>query len=315
MIIVLIMASRLLHLSLATVVVVFLGSCSAGETKEGFTVVVTTSIWADVVEALDVDDEWTVEVLIPRGADPHDFAPSAAQVAAMYRADLVVANGLGLEEGLEDSLLAAEAEGIPVLFLAPLLDPLPLGGTAAHEEEEDRGLDGLDPHVWLDPVRVGRAAILVADRVHDMIGDAGVQAAAAAYVVEMDELVEEMDRILEPVDDRRLVTNHDALGYFAARFGFRVVGTVIPGGSTVAEPSSREIADLISQIRSEGIAAVFVDEGVPSPVAAAIVEEFGGKVAMVELNTGSLTPDGEASTLIGLLRSNAHLVADALGGA
>lgn len=317
MIIVLIMKTRLLCLLLTTVVV--LGACSSDETAKGFTVVVTTSVWADVVEELDVDDEWTVEVLMPRGVDPHDFAPSAAQVAAIYGADLVVANGLGLEEGLEDALLAAEAEGVPILFLAPLLDPLPFDGSESHDEEEhaaDEDDHGeFDPHVWLDPVRVGEAAVLIGDRVSELIGDDAVQAAAFEFAEEMDLLVEEMDLILAGVEDRRLVTNHDALGYFADRFGFQVVGTVIPGGTTVAEPSSREIADLITRIRSEGITAIFVDEGVASPVAEAIVDEFGGSVAMVELNTGSLTTEGEASTLVGLLRSNALLIADALGSA
>lgn len=317
MIIVLNMANRLLHLILITVVAVALGSCSSDETTEGFTVVVTTSVWADVVEALDADDEWVVEVLMPRGVDPHDFAPSAAQVAAIYGADLVVANGLGLEEGLEDALLAAETEGVPVLFLAPHLDPLPFDGSQADEEEDqERDEDDhgeLDPHVWLDPVRVGEAAILIADQVNELVGDDSVQAAAFEFAEEMEVLAEEMERILAGVEDRRLVTNHDALGYFADRFGFQVVGTVIPGGTTVAEPSSREIADLITQIRSEGITAIFVDDGVASPVAAAIADEFGGTVALVELNTGSLTTQGEASTLIGMLRSNALLVADALG--
>lgn len=278
-------------------------ACAGGEPVDGPTVVVTTSIWADVVGALDPAGEWTIDVLIPRGADPHDFAPSAAQVASLQRADLVIANGLGLEGGLEDALVSAEADGVHILWLAPALDPIPLtGGTA------------LDPHVWLDPIRLAMAASLIAAELDATTGGTRSTDAVGGFAGSMTRLADEMATLLEGVDDRRLVTNHDALGYFADRFGFEVIGTVIPGGSTVAEPSSRDVALLISGIRDSATPAIFVDAEVPHLVADAVAAEFDGAVAIVELRTGSLAGSGEASTIIGLLRQNAERIADALGG-
>ncbi len=303
--IVLIMYRRLPPLILAALLAALSASCVATQPTDGFEVVVTTSIWADVVEALDTLDEWTVEVLVPRGADPHEYAPSAAQVATLHGADLVVANGLGLEEGLEEALLAAEAEGVRVVWVAPGLDPLPLGD----------GDGGLDPHVWLDPLRVGTAATLIASEVDELLGGTAASDAARGFVDDMHALRTEMEGMLEGVYDRRLVTNHDALGYFADRFGFVVIGTVIPGGSTVAEPSSREVAALIRTIREAGISAIFVDAGLPHLVADAVADEFGGTVSVVQLTTGSLASEGEAATLVGLHRLNARLIAEALGGA
>lgn len=289
------------------VVLVAGAACSPSEVgSERFTVVATTSVWADVVGALDTDGEWTIETLVPRGADPHDYAPSAAQVAMVQRADLVVANGLGLEEGLEDALRSAEADGARILWLAPTLDPLPLAESSGH--------GSLDPHVWLDPIRVGQAAHTIAVEVQSILQDDRVLDAAAAYAHEMENLTGEIELLLAGVEDRRLVTNHDAFGYFADRFGLEVLGTVVPGGSTVAEPSSREVALLIEVMREAGVAAIFVDVGVPHLMASAIADEFGGTVSIVELRTGSLAEDGEFSTLVGLLRRNAELIADALGG-
>ncbi len=300
--IVLIMSRPLSPLILVVLVAVV--ACAPGTPAGGRTIVATTSMWGDVVRSLDPDGQWDVEVLIPAGADPHDFVPSAAQVASLQRADLVVANGLGLEQGLDDSLRAAEADGARVLWLAPLLDPIGLAG----------GEGRPDPHVWLDPVRLGRAAGLIAAEM-EVVAPSGVATAAAErFVVETEALRREIETTLAGVVDRRLFTNHDALGYFAERFGFEVVGTVVPGGSTVAEPSSRDIAALIEAIRAIGAPAIFVDAGVPHQVADAVADEFGGAVAIVELRTDSLAPSGEASTIIGLERLNAELIAAALGG-
>ena len=96
----------------------------------------TTSIWADVVENI-VGDDANVQTIIPIGADAHDFAPSSQDVAAIQTADLVVANGLGLEEGLEDVLEAAEADGVNVLEVAPLVNPIPFALADEHDHDEE----------------------------------------------------------------------------------------------------------------------------------------------------------------------------------
>ena len=134
----------------------------------GIEVVATTTVWGDVAgQVVACAGNGSVATLMPVGVDPHDFTASSKGVAAVAGADLVIANGLGLEEGLADSLAAVAQEGVPVLELAPLLDPIPFGAGDGHAEDEGHaedaaaGHDGDDPHVWLDASRVARAATLI----------------------------------------------------------------------------------------------------------------------------------------------------------
>ena len=121
--------STLRKVALALSIVLTLVACgSSPDAKpEGVTVVATTSIWGDVATQI-VGSDGTVEVLIPVGSDPHDYLPSAGQIADLHRADLVIANGLGLEEGLVDVLRAATDDGVNVYEVGPDLDPLPFHG-------------------------------------------------------------------------------------------------------------------------------------------------------------------------------------------
>ncbi|HEX2405483.1 MAG TPA: metal ABC transporter substrate-binding protein, partial [Acidimicrobiia bacterium] len=123
-------------------------SCQADTGNETTTVVASTSIWGQVVQGV-VGDDADVTVLMPVGADAHDFQMSSSQAALVATADLVIVNGLGLEEGMHDTLEAAVEEGANVLELGESLDPMVLA------EGE------IDPHVWMDPHRAARAAELV----------------------------------------------------------------------------------------------------------------------------------------------------------
>lgn len=281
---------------------------SDSENRQGVSVVVTTTIWGDVASQI-VGDNGTVEVLIPVGSDPHDYQPSAGQTAALHRADLVVANGLGLEEGLADVLDAATADGVNVYELAPDLDPLPF-----HEGAPD-GQGALDPHVWFDPDRVADAAQAIADRLAAIEPDVDWQSEADAYISAMERLDGQIADLVAaiPAESRRLVTNHDAFGYFADRYGFEVVGVVIPGGSTLAEPSSAQLAALVATITRENVPAIFAETTNPSVLADAVASEVGTDIAVVELFTGSLGPPGsDADTLEGMLLTDAQRITDAL---
>ncbi|MGH8873822.1 MAG: metal ABC transporter substrate-binding protein, partial [Acidimicrobiia bacterium] len=207
--------------------------------REDLLVVATTSILGDVVANV-LGDAGRVEVLMPIGTDAHDFQPSAQQVALIGEADLVVANGLGLEEGLVGVLEAAQAEGGNVLELADLLDPIPFAEehddhaeeeTEHDDEEGDHGHGDEDPHFWFDPVRVAEAARIVAHRLAEL--DEGGSAdqwdeRAEAYAAEILAIDDQIRALLDPILNRRLVTNHDVLGYFADRYDFEVIGVVIP---------------------------------------------------------------------------------------
>ena len=204
-------------------------------------------------------------MLLPIGADPHDHQPSARQLALVNEADLVVANGLRLEEGLVDALDSAEADGANVLEVAPLVDPIPLGGTGAESgcdpTQESGDTSRCDPHVWTDPVRMAAAARTIAAELAALDSSVDWEGNAERYAQELLVADEEIAATLEAVpDDRRtLVTNHDSLGYFADRYGFEVVATVIPGGTTLGDPSSAELADLVAVIGDTGVPAIFAE--------------------------------------------------------
>jgi zinc/manganese transport system substrate-binding protein len=127
------------------------------------------------------------------------------------------------------------------------------------------------------------------------------------------EIVETLAAV--PTDQRKLVTNHDAFGYFADRYGFEVIGVVIPGGSTLSDPSSAEIARLVDQITDENVDTIFAETTQPSRLAEAVAAEVGGEVKVVELFTESLgEPGSDAESLVGMLTTNAARIADALAG-
>ena len=296
------------------------GSSSSSSTP---TVIVTTSILGDVVENV-VGDAAEVEVLMPAGVDPHEFELSAAQAAEMQEADVIVANGLGFEAGMADALDAAEGAGVPVYEVAPEVDPLPLAeGDGEHAEEGDEHTEdggGLDPHVFTDPERMARAteniAGALADEVPALDTDA-VRARADAYAAEVRDLDASVEEQLAavPEDRRVLITNHDVFSYFADRYGFEVVGTVIPSGTTLAEPSSQELTDLADTIREYDVPAVFADASSPTELADALADESGLEVEVVTLYSESLGPEGSgADTYLGMVQTNADAIAGALIG-
>ncbi len=269
-------------------------------------IVVTTTILGDVVQNI-VGQRAAVEVLLPIGADPHDFRPSAQQVAALETADLVVANGLRLEAGLIDVLESAAADGANVLKVAAQLDPIPFS----------TAVDGsMDPHVWLDPNRMAAAARLIADELNAIDPTVDWETRVEAYAAALLAADEDIRAALAviPPQDRKLVTNHDALGYFAERYGFEVIGTVVPGAATLADPSSAQLAALVEVIRAANVGVIFAETTEPMALADAVAREVGDAIRVVELYTGSLgEPGSGAESLIVMLRTNAKRIAAGLG--
>ncbi len=310
------------------VLALFGAACSAdaGDRAEGPAVVVTTTVLGDIVGRV-VGDAGSVEVLMPIGADPHDFSASSAQVAAVSSADLVVANGLGLEEGLEDVLEAAAGDGVVVLYAGELADPLPFDDDHDHDEDEadhddedevdhDHDHGDYDPHVWMDPSRMVEVVGEVAEALGAIDAEGSWAENADAYIGELTGLDADIEASLAVIDhsDRKLVTNHLSFGYFADRYDFEVVGVVVPGGSTLAEPSSAELAALVETMESEGVDVVFAETTESATLAEALIEELGEDASVVELYTGSLGGDGSgAETYIGMMSTNAELIAAALG--
>jgi zinc/manganese transport system substrate-binding protein len=282
--------------------------------------VVTTSVLGDVVENL-VGDLADVEVVMPAGSSPHEFQASPRQVAAMREADAMIVNGGGFEEGLGDAIDAAEADGVVIYAAIDAVETLTFSEDAPHDEDEAEqekdGTASIDPHFFTDPRRVATAAQAIADFLADEVpaldtDELGTQ--ASAYVDELAALDAEMKETLAavPADRRKLVTNHEVFGYFAQRYGFEVIGAVIPTGTTQAAPSAGELDELAHTIEEAGVPAIFAETSSPTRLADSLADEVG-EVQVVELYTESLGPDGSAGdTYAGMMRSDAEQIADAL---
>ncbi len=271
-------------------------------------VVVTTNILGDVVGEL-VGDEAEVLVLMPPGADPHSFEISARTAARMREAELIVANGLGLEEGLASHVDAAESDGVPVFLAGDHLEVLEYAdGESAGEP---------DSHFWTDPARMIDVVDALGDELSTVDGvDADVVGAQTdAYLAELERLGAEMSAAFAaiPAARRALVTNHHVFGYLAERFGFRVVGAVIPSGTTLAAPSASDLRDLTDAIDEAGISTIFAESSQPDRLVQVLADEAGREVDVVELVTESLTgADGDAPTYLDLMRVNTERIATGL---
>ncbi len=298
---------------------------AAGGTGRG--VVATTPIWADVTSNV-LCGEVEVASIVPVGADSHSFEPTVQDADALRSVDLVVANGLGLEEALSSTLAAAEESGATVLEVAPSLDPLdPLDGAEeahgdeAHGDEAHGDDHDHDPHIWMDPERVAAAVPLIVEALADVEGlpvDATqVDECAADYVDELGALTAEMESMFATIPEasRRLVTNHESLGYFADRFGFEVIGAVVPSTSSLGESSARDLDDLAESMRDAGVTAIFAETTGSTEVSDGLAERLGDRVHVVELFTESTGDDRSgAATYVDMMRRNAELIAESLGG-
>lgn len=289
-------------------------------------VIATTTVLGDVTGQVAECAGLEVRTLMPVGADPHDYSPSTADVSDLVEADLVVANGLGLEGGLTAALESAQADGATILEVAPLLDPIPMSDTHAHEHEgegeaahEGEGGDGhdhgsLDPHVWLDAGRMAEAARLIGAELADVTGDDALTTCGNEVGDSLDEVDATVRETLAavPAERRVLITDHAAFGYFADAYDFQVPGVVIPGGSTLAQPSSAELTALADAIRAAGVDAIFANTALATDLIDALAGEVG-QVEVVPLYVGSLGPQGSgAETYADMMTTNARLIADAL---
>jgi len=302
------------------------------------------SVVGDIVACASPDS--TAITLMPVGADPHDFFPSSAQVADMVTSDLVVANGLMLEAGLEDTLENAASDGATVLEVAPLLDPIPFGGKHSDEHgddhgdedghdddhgdedghgdehgDEDGGEDGdehahgsEDPHFWFDMNRMATAAEIIGAELAEDNGDVFAEC-GSKIADEIRSAEQDVRTLLEsvPADQRILVTDHDALGYLADVYGYEIAGTVIPSGTTLAEPSSADLVELVDVIEDEGVQVIFANTADPTTLADAVAAEAGTDVQVVTLFVGSLGgPGSGAEDYVSMMLTNAELISGAL---
>lgn len=286
-------------------------------------VVATTSIIGDVAaqvggEAIDLT------TLMAPGQDPHSYEPSTTDLTRVAEADVILINGWDLEEGLVSDLAnIAGAERLVVVSEG--IAPLAADEDGEHEDEgEDEGEHGHgeeDPHVWMDPANVQQWARNMAAVFgeHDADNVALYAANAAAYEQELTQLEQEMEAALAVIapEQRKLVTNHDALAYFARRFDFEVVGTVIPAASTLAEPSAQALVALVEVMRAEGVCTIFAETTANTRLAETVAGELEAcaQVEVRRLYTGALGEEGSgAESYIGMMQNNVAEIVAGLGG-
>lgn len=294
------------------------GARGATSREADVTIAVTTTILGDVVAGL-VGDLGEVVTIMPRGANPHDFQASAREAAQLADADVIVTNGGGFEEGLLTVVEGAASDGVPVLEALELLDEDALAAGDEHGHEgEDEHAHAEDAHFFTDPLAVAAVVDVLADELPEQVP--GLDAAqlreqADALVGDLGDLHAEIEATLDavPADRRVLVTDHDVLQSFADRYGFEVVATVIPSGSTSDGVSGGALAELAEALRTTGVSAVFTEETASSELADTLASEVG-EVAVVSLYAESLGPEGsEAGTYAAMMRVNAGRIAEALG--
>ncbi len=288
---------------------------SAAATAAQVAVVATTSIVGDVVRQVG-GDRVAMVVLFPLGTDPHAFEPTPRDLVALAHADVVFINGAGLEETLAPILESAELKP-KVVDLSAGLELRELDGDGDHTHVGDHKHVGDDPHVWFDPTYV----IAWTHRIQqaltslDPAGASEYAARADAYaasLLELDAWIH--DQVAKIAPERRgLVTDHWVLGYFAARYGFREVGAIIPGFSTLAEPSARELAALEDQLRALRVPAVFVSPWFNPALVARLAQDTGVRIVIL-FHESLSAPDGPAPTYLELMRENVRRIVEALGG-
>jgi ABC-type Zn uptake system ZnuABC Zn-binding protein ZnuA len=256
---------------------------------------------ADIAQNV-AGDRLQVQALMPAGVDPHSFEPTPADIGKVAGCSVLVVNGAGFES-----------------FLGRLLQNA--GGTRAVIEASS-GLAGSgpragDPHFWLDPTLVVTYVRNIRDGLSaaDPAGVAAYTANAAAYITKLEALdawIRERVGTI-PTERRLLVTNHESLGYFADRYGFRVVGEVIPSVSTGASPSAQQLAHLVDVIRETSAPAIFLETGANPQLAEQVAAETGARV-VTNLYTHSVTePGGPAPTYLDMMHANVDAIVAALG--
>jgi ABC-type Zn uptake system ZnuABC Zn-binding protein ZnuA len=276
-------------------------SASGGDAQVN--AVATTTQVADLVRNVG-GKRVSVDGILRPNSDPHEYEPRPSDAAALVHADLVFRSGGDLDKWLDEIIDNAGGHARQVTLI-----------DSVHTIEGDTETD---PHWWQNP----RNTILAVGAIRDALvkadpaGKRGYDRRAAAYVRELQTLDAAIARCVDrvPPGKRKIVTTHDALGYFADRYGVKVVGAVIPSLSTQAQASARDVDKLVNQIRDEGVEAIFPEASITQKLEQAISREAGAKVGG-RLYADTLGPEGSgAATYLQAMRHNAGALVEGMSG-
>jgi len=269
---------------------------------------------ADIAQNV-AGDRLTVEALVPIGVDPHAFEPTPTDIRKVAESEVLIANGAGFESFLEKLLQNADGQRLVIEASTGLVGRTPQGEEHAGEAEDEHEHEN-DPHFWLDPLSAVRYVENIRDGLSqaDPAGQDVYARNAEAYIGKLRELDTWIAGQVEQVPEARrlLVTNHESFGYFADRYGFHVVGTVIPSVSTGASPSAQQLAQLVDRLKATNAPAIFLETGANTQLADQLAAETGITI-VTDLYTHSVTePGGVAPTYIEMMRQNVQKIVAAL---
>jgi ABC-type Zn uptake system ZnuABC Zn-binding protein ZnuA len=263
-------------------------------------VVATTTVFADIVRNIG-GDLVSVESIVPTGAGPEDFEPKPDAAIAISDADLVVSNGVGLDDWLDDLITAAGEGTVPRLILGEGIPTITVNGEP-------------NPHFWLDPSLVRDhylPAITASLSKLDPADAATFEANRAAYAAKLDTLdaaaTEKIATI--PPANHKLVTFHDAFPYFAAHYGFDVVGVIV--ANVGQEPSAADLATLVQTVKAAGVTAVFSESQFNPKLAQTLADEAGITKVVTTLYNDTVGPPPN-DTYLTMMEWNVDQVVEAL---
>lgn len=299
---------------------VLLGGCGsggddatvAGPSGARLAVVATTPEVADFVRNIGGADVAVTQIIKPN-VDPHEYEPTPADIQAIAKAKLVVKNGVGLEKWLDQTIESAGFSGAVV--------DSSQGVTLRKGDPGDEEMADGDPHIWHNPLN---AKIMVANIEKGLAAaDPGHASSFQTNLTSYDAKLDKLDADNRaafaelPAGDRKLVTNHDAFGYYVDRYGLQFVGSVIPSMDSSAELSAKQLTDLVNKIKATGTKAIFTESSLPPKTAEAIARQAGVKVVGGEdaLYGDSLgAPGTPQGTYLGAEQHNTQVIVSALGG-
>jgi len=282
-------------------------SSGASGTEDAVKVVATTTQLADFARIVG-GDHATVYGVLKANIDPHDYEPSPADVQKLGAADVIFKNGIGLEGWFEDTIKAASPKG-QIVEASKGVDIRKPSDEAGHPEG--------DPHIWQNPAN----AKIMVNTVEEALSRAAPEHAAdyqrneVAYLTQLDALDAEVKAQVAKLPNKKVVTNHDAFGYYLDHYGLDFVGSIIPSFDTQAELSADNIKDIVGKIRRSGVKAVFSESSVPPKTAEAIGNEAAVKFVAGEdaLYGDTLGPEGsEGDTYLKMIRHNTKAIVDNL---
>lgn len=278
-------------------------------------VIATTSILGDIVQQIG-GEQIDLVILMKPGQDPHSFVSSIGDLRSVAESDVIFVAGWNLEQNLiKDLSSVSDSPQVPV---SAGIDP-----RIIHEKTESAQIDSLfgnpDPHTWLDPSLVVQWVVNITTALSELdpANSAAYQSNAEVYTKKLRELITLYDTAIDSIglDKRKLVTNHDSLGYLADAYDIEVIGTVIPAASTLSEPSAKELAQLVRIMEETGLCTIFAESTTNDQLAEAVAAELNhcDQVHVVSIYTGALgSAESGADTYINMMEKNLEAIVQSL---